>query len=108
MLSNLTKKIGFLRLLLVVGIFVLIGFAPFSGGEVHYSGWRIVPSLIVPSIVPMVLFVLPLDMTMCGVFMSGETDAARARYRFIIAMDVLLFAALLLAWLPFFLDLLRP
>ena len=46
-------------------------------------------------------------MVMCGVYMSGGNAAKRRRYRFIVAMDGLLFAVLFLAWLPFFLELLR-
>lgn len=107
MLKRLIERIGLLRFLLALGIVGLSAVAPFSGGGVRYAGWAMFPTLIVPAIVPMLFFVLPLDMIMCGVYMSGANDAKRRRYRFIVAMDALLFAVLFLAWLPFFLSLLR-
>lgn len=55
-----------------------------------------------------VLFVLPLDMTMARIFMSGESHDDRLRLRKIIQIEGLLFILLLLAWVPFFMKILRP
>ena len=107
MFRRLVTRIGVLRALLASLTIFLIAMAPFAGGQTQLSGWAMVPTLIVPAIVPMLLFVLPLDMTMSGIYQSSKPVDQKPRYKFIILMDAVLLAALILAWLPFFYDLLR-
>jgi len=107
MLCRLVARIGVLRALLASLTIFLIAMAPFAGGQTQLSGWAMIPTLIVPAVVPMLLFVFPLDMTMSGIYLSSKAVDQRPRYKFIIIMDSMLLATLILAWLPFFYRLLR-
>lgn len=93
--------------MLVVIVLLLVVMGPISGGEVHISGFALFTSVIAPAFYVIMLFVLPLDITMSRVFWMEAQGAERARYRFIIRLEFALFALMLLAWLPFILRLLK-
>ena len=84
------------------GILLMIVAAAFSLGGVQKSGIMMFPTLIIPAMVPMMFFILPLDMTMCAIMMSGKDDVAKRRYRKLIVCDLVVMAALFAAWWPFF------
>ena len=98
---------GPLRLLLiaVVGLLVVVG--PFSGGAVDFAGFALITTLIAPVAYAIFMFVLPLDMTMTALFMSDTTAPRRAALKRALITEALLLVVLLLAWLPFTLQLLR-
>ena len=103
-LKALVSKLGVLRTLLAIVILWFVVSAPFAG-EIDYSGWSIVPTLLVPVLVPIVFFVLPMDIIMSRVIMSdGE---ARERLKAVITTDAALFVVLLLVWAPYYVRLLR-
>jgi hypothetical protein len=102
MFLELLSQLGVLRVSLAILILVLVGFAPFAAGPVSYSGWAMVPSLVVPAIVPIVFFVLLLDMMMSRIFMVDQQGEGRARYRRILWLEGVLLVLMLLAWMPFF------
>ena len=102
MVGRLVRFVGPLRAMLYAGILLMIVSAAFSLGGMEKSGIMIFPTLIIPAMVPMMFFVLPLDMTMCAIMMSGKDDAARRRYRKLILSDLVIMAALFAAWWPFF------
>lgn len=102
MFSKFIWRVGVLRAMLAAVTVLLILAAPFAGGETQLSGWAMMPTLIAPALVPILFFVFPLDMTMSAVYMSGKSAEHKPRYRFIIAMDIVLLLLLILAWLPFF------
>ncbi len=84
----------------------LIACAPFAGGAAVYEGWGFVPTVLAPVFAPIMLFVLPLEMFMARMFLNEQEEAAgRARYRFIIQVEAIAFALLILAWLPYLLRL---
>lgn len=72
-----------------------------SGGEA-YEGWRIIPDQVVPGLVVLIVWALPFDILMIKVFMSDQDEAAKARGRQVIRIDLLLIILLLLFWVPFF------
>jgi hypothetical protein len=78
---------------------------PFLDGSVDTTSWRILPTVIAPTIMLILVFVLPLDITMAMVFMTGAPDAQRQQLKSIIKLEVALMMVLLLAWLPYFLRL---
>ena len=96
------REIGPLRVLLFILITALILSAPLAILETHKTGWLMLPTLIAPTIVPMLVFVIPLDMTMCAIQMTSKGPADRKRYIRIIWYDVASLVLLLLAWFPFF------
>ena len=86
--------------------FALIGLlsitAVFSMGAMQKTGLMMFPTLIAPAIVPMIFFVLPLDMMMCRIMMSQRDETTQKRYRQMIRLNAVAFAVLLGAWLPFY------
>lgn len=104
---NLFRKIGPLRVLHAAFLLVLVLSAPFAAGESAHSGIRMWPTLIAPALVPIFVFVLPLDMTMSAISRSGVEGDEYNRLTTVIRFNLLLFALLLGAWMPFFLSLLN-
>lgn len=107
MLRNIWLFLGPLRSMLYAFIAILIVCAGFSLGGMQKSGIMMFPTLIAPALVPMLFFVIPLDMTMCKIMMSGKDAAARRRYSRIIYWDLAIMLALAAAWSPFFYRLIK-
>lgn len=100
-LLSFSRTVHPLRALLLLVAAVVVVMAPFSEGPVQYSGWAMFPTLIAPVFMVTLLFVLPLDMVMSAVFMSGAEDGKRARYKLIIRSELALMAVMIIAWIPF-------
>ncbi len=94
-------RLGTLRILLLSGAVLVIAAAPFADGAVHMHDWRLVPSVIAPSVMMMLVFALPLDMTMARIFMADADDGERARLGFVIRLEAVVYVAMLAAWTPF-------
>jgi len=107
MLMQFFSKLGALRTMLVIIVLFLILMGPISGGEARVAGFALFTSVVAPAFYVIMLFVLPLDITMSRVFMREAQGAERARYRFIIRLELALFVLMLLAWLPFILKLIE-
>jgi len=107
MLLRFARFLGPLRAALVLFTLICIVAGPFAVGVTQTSGWGMVPTLLMPSLAPVLFFVLPMDMVMSGVFMSDKPEPARRRYRIIIRLQAVLLVALTLSWLPFVLYLLN-
>lgn len=97
--------VGPLRVLLYLLSLVLALAAGAAGGETAYQGWAVIPTLVVPALVPIVFFVLLLDVMMSAVFMVDKQGAERRRYRHLLGLDLAVWLVLTAAWLPFFLAL---
>ncbi len=95
------KSLGPLRLVLLLSVVILILAAPFVGEKTVTHGWQMMTTVIFPVMVPMYFFILPLDMTMCGILMQDKPKSIRANYKRIIWFELGLLVMLLLAWLPF-------
>ena len=104
---NRLREFGVLRVLLVIGIVALIIAAPFSDGPVYSTGWPLVRSVIAPTLFVIMAFVLPLDITMTLVFMSDRQGSERRRLRRIAQTEAALLVAMLVAWIPLVMRLLR-
>lgn len=94
------RRLGPLRTALVATLALLVIMAPFAGEETASAGWRILPTLVAPALVPMLYFVVFFDIVMSRVVMSVEEK--RARYDTIFWTYIVLFAATALAWGPVF------
>lgn len=112
------KYIGPLRIGLALFTFALMGMAPFISGEKfsdwsaiaseeNFSGWGVMVSMVAPALTTIMFFVLSLDMMMNRIFMTDTEGANRLRYRRILWLDFSMIFILLLAWGPFFANLLR-
>ena len=106
-LRHLADMFGALRVLLVLCVVALIVAAPFSGGPAHTTGWPLVGGVIAPTLFVIMAFVLPLDITMTLVFMSDRRGAQRRRLLRIAQTEAVLLVAMLAAWTPLVLRLLR-
>lgn len=101
-------EVGPLRLGLCVLVITLIATAPYADGKVYMHDWRLFPSVIAPTLVTMILFVLPLDITMSWIFKSSSgCSTERQRLATAIKLDFAMLTILVLAWLPFTLKLLN-
>ena len=94
--------------MLALLVLVVSAASPFSEGPAVYAGWRLATTMIAPAIFVMLVFLLPLDMIMSAVFMSGGSPARRSRFRRIMGIELVLLVAMVVAWLPFVLRLLNP
>ena len=106
-LRHLAGMFGALRVLLVLCVVALIVAAPFSDGPAHTTGWPLVGSVIAPTLFVIMAFVLPLDITMTLVFMSDRRGPERRRLLRIAQTEAVLLVAMLAAWTPLVLRLLR-
>lgn len=88
--------------------FIFIFLSQLVGTRVAYSGWELIPTLIVPALVPIVFFGMLLELMMSTVFLVDAEEAdKKARFKTIIKIDVVIIAGLLLFWVPTFMRLLR-
>lgn len=101
--ARILRALGPLRVLLMVVVVLLIAAAPFAGGGGHGEGlgWRFFPKVLAPVFAPIMLFVLPFDITMSRIQMHEHSGAERERYRFIVRVELAALAAMAVAWLPF-------
>lgn len=107
MIASYLKRIGFLRAVLMFVTLLLVLLAPFAGGYVQTSGWRLITTLIAPVSFVIFFFILCLDMLMTRLFMSERSPAERQRLVMILRSEAVLLVVLVSSWLPFVLDLLR-
>ena len=103
-LKQLFTYIGVLRILLTLLVIIMVAFRPFAGGEISYSGWNVLPTLVVPAVVPIVFAVVLLDSLMSLVFMVDTIGAKRKRFKVILMMHIVSVALLLMAWVSYFMS----
>lgn len=101
MFIRLCKQLGILRSLLVLATAIVSCLGPFVDGTVHLYDWRLLTSVIAPSVMLILVFVLPLDMTMSRIFMSGAEASERSRLGRVIRVEAGLLLFMVVAWLPF-------
>jgi hypothetical protein len=102
LLNTYFSRLGVQRSILVISTLILCLLSFFSAGEISYSGWRAVPTLVAPALVPIAFFLLALDILMSLVFMADKAAEARRRYVFIMRSNLVLIVVLCLAWARFF------
>jgi hypothetical protein len=101
-LLPILARLGALRIMLVILALALLFAAPAPGTRPDYHGWGMVPTLIVPTLVPIVFMVLLLDVMMSAVFMVDKRGPERARLKYIIFLQLLIAATLMVVWYPYF------
>ena len=106
--AQLLSELGALRASLAALALLVLVFAPRPGTAAVLEGWRMFPTLIVPTLAPMVFMVLMLDALMARVHMTSVQGAALARYRRIVIVDLLLGLVVAGYWMPYFIALARP
>ncbi|MCZ6895437.1 MAG: hypothetical protein O7H40_15505 [Gammaproteobacteria bacterium] len=99
--TGLVGRLGILRLLLIMVALVIIAAAPFADGSSPLHDWRLLPSVVAPSIMMMLVFAIPLDITMARIFMADADAAEISRLKFIIRTEIAVYVVLIGAWIPF-------
>ena len=106
MLARTVQRFGLLRVLLAFGTLGLIGVSPFAHRTDSLEEGGLFFAAIAPSLVAILIFVLPLDMAMTRIFLSDADPANKARLWRVIKGEAILLLMLVLAWTPFFSSLL--
>lgn len=97
---------GTLRLgLLTIALLVII-MSAFADGNTYMHDWRIVPSVLAPSIMMMLVFAIPLEMTMTRIFITNAEPAEKRRLQRILKLEAIVYLLLIVSWTPFFIKVL--
>lgn len=96
------SRLGMLRVMLLFVTLLLLFTPPGPGTRPVFHGWEMVPTLLVPTLVPMVFMLLLLDVLMCTVFMLDKRGAERVHLKRIALLNLLMAATLMFAWYPYF------
>jgi hypothetical protein len=99
------QQLGTLRLLLMGCALLVIVSIPAPGVAVGYTGAKLVTTVLVPVMAPILFMVLLLDALMARVFMSEAPPAERRRLTTIAGLHLALALLLMVRWLPYFLGL---
>lgn len=98
---QLVVRLGVLRSLLLAATLLVIMAAPFADGSVHMHDWRLLTNVVAPTLMMMLVFAIPLDITMARVFMTDATAEERARLAFAVRVEAVALVLMLAAWTPF-------
>ena len=102
MINSLLTTIGLQRCVLYIISLAIIALSFLAAGETQYDNWRTVPTIVAPTLVPIVFFVLLLDVLMSFIFRADTEAAAGARYNVIITINLVMVCLLVLSWYRFF------
>lgn len=101
------KSLGPQRLALTVFSLLTILSAPIASNGVHYEGLLVMPTLVAPSMVPILIFVIMLDIIMSLVFLSQEEGTGKKRFKVILFSNIVLLVVMFGVWGSFFIALLQ-
>jgi hypothetical protein len=96
------QELRLLRIVMICFTLVLAILSRFAGDEVIYSGWKIIPTLIAPALVPILFFVIWLDVLMSWVFRIDALQEEKRRFGRVIAVDLVLVVVLVSSWFGYF------
>ena len=97
---------GTLRLGLLAITLLVIMLSVFADGTTYMHDWRIVPSVVAPSIMMMLAFALALEMTMTRIFITNAEPAEKRRLKRILKLEAIVYFLLIASWTPFFITVL--
>lgn len=90
-----------MRFVLFVIVIVVAVMGPFAGEGDEFSVRGLWLLGVFPALALVLFFVLPLDMTMCRLYMTEQPDPGKQRYRMIIRYELFLLFTLIGLWIPF-------
>lgn len=104
LITDYLRQAGALRIMLALLTLFITVSAPFAGNHAIKEGWAVVPTIIIPATVPIVFFVIWLDVLMASVFRADAVgdESRRQRFSNIVKLDVVLVTLMTLSWLPYF------
>jgi hypothetical protein len=98
-MTNPIAYFGPLRVLLGLACLVVAGTSPFFGAP-DYSWSGFYPTIVAPTLVVLLLFVMPLEMTMTSIFRSDAGESDRRRLGHALIIEGLLYLTLIASWFP--------
>ncbi|MDP6184436.1 MAG: hypothetical protein QF609_11530 [Gammaproteobacteria bacterium] len=101
-MKNVLGTVGLRRCTLYAIALAIVALSFFSGGETQYDNWRAVPTIVAPTLVPILFFVLALDTMMSFIFRADAKAVAAARYNAVVTINLVVVCLLVLSWSPFF------
>ena len=101
-MRNFSARMGVLRLVLAVLIIASLPLV-FLQESASDPISNIVIGQVIPALVLMVFWAIPLDILMARIYMAEQDEDVRRRYVEIIRFDLGLMGVLLIMWGPFFL-----
>jgi len=104
---KLIHLLGVQRSFLLSVTAALIALSFFSSGETVYEGWGAIPTIIAPTLVPIMLFVVGLDILMSFIYGLDAEAAVAKRYRWINRINLLSIMMLVVFWAKFFTSLVQ-
>lgn len=99
------KELRALRIIMAITTIAVSISSFFTGDEVHFSGWEMLPTLVVPAVVPILFFVIWLDVLMTWVFRVDAEGEDRVRLGKVLLFDLALVSMLTLSWISYFMAL---
>lgn len=100
--AGLLSGLGPLRLMLAAAAIIMMVLKPASGTEAVYEGWGVFPTLLFPSLAPIIFMVLLLDAMMSRLLMTAKEGAERARLQRALWVDLGIAILSLMVWYPYF------
>ncbi len=101
--SGILRQLGPLRVALSTVVLLLVAIAPFSGMDTNYDNLSVIPTIVAPVLVPIVFFVLWLDVLMSKVFGSqATTEFDKKRHRLAVRVNIIAVVLLVAAWTRFY------
>jgi len=99
------QQLGALRVVLgLMAVAMLVG-APQPNTEAVFDGWQMWPTLIMPTLAPIIFMVLMLDALMSRVKMTSVKGEEYARYRRFVIYNLVLGIVVAVYWTPYYLAL---
>lgn len=102
LVTTFLAHLGVLRVLLVGAGVIAIVFATAPGTPPVYAGWALLPTLLIPVLVPLVFLMLVFDSIMSAVFMIDKRGQARTRYQTVILVNLVVAVLILVRWLAYY------
>jgi hypothetical protein len=103
--AGFLSQLGPMRIALgLLAVAVLVS-APKPHTEAVFDGWRMWPTLIVPTLAPIIFMVLMLDALMSRVKMTSVKGETYARYRRFVIYNLVLGIIVAVYWTPYYLAL---
>ena len=107
-LRAFAAELGALRVMLLALAGALALAATPPGIPPNLPGFGRVRTLILPAAAPLAFFVRLFDLLMSAVRLAGSLPGEEAHWRRVLIAEAVFALWLLLAWLPFFLEVLTP
>ena len=96
------RGLGPLRIMLTSAVLIMMVLRPATGTEAVYEGWAVFPTLLFPTLTPILFMVLLLDALMSRLLMTAKQGSERLRLQRAMLTDLVVAGMSLLVWYSYF------